>query len=119
LSGLKKNSLSFSDGEIESAYDTEDELVLVQAKLMPGGGVVGRVHGAKKGGIDSCMNDVEFFLRNNAGRAMMSFRYGRGWVVVSLEKDLGDKRRNGDNGVCLCKEMFSADGGSGAFGEVP
>jgi hypothetical protein len=118
LSGLKKNSLSFSDGEIESADDTEDELVLVQAKLMPGGGVVGGVHGAKKGGIDSGMNDVEFFWENNTGRAMMAFRYGGGWVVVSLEKDLGDKGRDGDDGVRLRKEMFSADRGSGAFGKV-
>jgi hypothetical protein len=64
------------------------------------------------------MNDVEFFWENNTRRAMMAFRYGGGRVVVSLEKDLGDKGRDGDDGVRLGKEMFSADRGSGAFGKV-
>jgi hypothetical protein len=118
LSRLEKNPLSFSDGEIKSADDTEDELVLVQAELMPGGGGVGGARGVKEGGVDSGMNDVEFFWGNNAGRAMMSFWHGRGRVVVSLEKDLGDKGRDGDNGVRLCEQMFSADRGSGAFGKV-
>jgi hypothetical protein len=49
---------------------------------------------------------------------MMSFWHGRGWVVVSLKKDLGDKGGDGDDGICLRKEMFSADRRSGAFGEV-
>jgi hypothetical protein len=118
LSGLKKNSLPFSDRKIKSADDTEDELVLVQAELMPCGGGVGGARGVKEGGVNSGMNDVEFFWGNNTGRAMMSFWYGRGRVVVSLEKDLGDKGRDGDNGVRLCEQMFSADRGSGAFGKV-
>ena len=118
LGRLEKDPLSLSDGEIESADDTENELVLVQAELLSGVGGVGGVHGAKEGGIDSGVNDMKFFGRNNAGRAMMSFRYGRGWVVVSLEKNLGDKGRDSDNGVRLCKEMFSANRGSRAFGEV-
>jgi hypothetical protein len=118
LGRLEKDPLSLSDGEIESADDTENEFVLVQAELLSGVGGVGGVHGAKEGGIDSGMNDMKFFGRNNAGRAMMSFRYGRGRVVVSLEKNLGDKGRDSDNGVRLRKEMFAADRGSGAFGEV-
>jgi hypothetical protein len=118
LGGLEKNPLPFPDGKIKSADNTEDEFVLVQAELMTGGGGVGGAHGAKDRGIDSGMNDVEFFWGNNTGRAMMAFRYGGGWVVVSLEKDLGDKGRDGDDGVRLRKEMFSADRGSGAFGEV-
>jgi hypothetical protein len=118
LGGLEKNPLPFPDGKIKSADNTEDEFVLVQAELMTGGGGVGGAHGAKDRGIDSGMNDVEFFWENNTGRAMMAFRYGGGWVVVSLEKDLGDKGRDGDDGVRLRKEMFSADRGSGAFGKV-
>jgi hypothetical protein len=118
LGGLEKNSLPFSNGKIETANNTEDELVLIQAELMPGGGGVGGAHGAKERGVDSGMNDVEFFWGNNTGRAMMSFWYGRCRVVVSLEKDLGDKVRDGDNGVRLCEQMFSADRGSGAFGKV-
>jgi hypothetical protein len=65
------------------------------------------------------MNDMEFFRGNNAGGSMMSFLNRRGWVVMSLEKDLGNKGRDGDDGVRLRKEMFSADRGSGAFGKVP
>jgi hypothetical protein len=118
LSGLEKNALPFSNREIESADDTEDELVLVQAKLMPSGGGVGGAHGAKKGGIDSGMDDVDFFWGNNTGEAMMSFWNRRGRVVVSFEKDLGNKARDGDDCVSLCKKMFSADRGSGTFGKV-
>jgi len=118
LSRLEKNPLPFSDREIESADNTEDELVLVQAESMPGGGGVGGVHGLKEGGVDSGMNDVEFFWGNNAGGTMMSFVYGRRGIVMSLEKDLGDKGRDGNNGVRLRKKVFSADRRSGAFGEV-
>jgi hypothetical protein len=118
LGGLEKNPLPFSDGKIKSADNTKDEFVLVQAELMTGGGGVGGAHGAKEGGIDSGMNNMKFFWGNNAGRAMMAFRYGRSRVVVSLKKNLGDKGRYGDNGVRLHKEVFSAHRGSGAFGEV-
>jgi hypothetical protein len=118
LGGLEKNPLPFPDGKFKSADNTEDELVLVQAKFMTGSGGVGGAHGPKDRGIDSGMNDVEFFWENNTRRAMMAFRYGGGRVVVSLEKDLGDKGRDGDDGVRLGKEMFSADRGSGAFGKV-
>jgi hypothetical protein len=118
LSGLKKNSLPFSDWKIKSADDTEDEFVLVQAELMPCGGGVGGSHGAKEGGVDSSMNDVEFFLGNKTGGSMVSFWHGRSWIVVPLEKDLGNKGRDGDDCVSLCKKMFSANRRSGAFGEV-
>lgn len=35
-----------------------------------------------------------------------------------MEKNLGDKRRDGDDGVGLRKKMFLAETRAGAFGEV-
>ena len=118
LGRFEKNPLPFSNGEIESAHHPKDELVLIQAEPMPGGGGEGGVHRPKQGRVDSGMDDVELLGSNRAGWAMMSLCDGRGRVVVPLEENLRDKGGDGDNSVGLRKEMFAADRGARTFGEV-
>ena len=69
------------------------------------GGVLARLQGvssshrAKEGGIDSRMNDVKFFWGNMARATVVTFGNGRGWVIMSVKKDLRHERGDGENRI--------------------
>jgi hypothetical protein len=64
------------------------------------------------------MNDMNLFGREDAGGAVMSLCHGRGWVIVSPQKDLGDERGNRNDRIGGIEEMLFTDAGARAFCEV-
>jgi hypothetical protein len=76
LCGLKENSLPFSDRQVESAYNTKHEFIGVQIQSLSRCRVEGCPFGGKIGGVDSCVNDVNLFGREDAGGAVMSLCHG-------------------------------------------
>jgi hypothetical protein len=66
-------------------------------------------------GIDSSMNDVNLFGGDEAGGAVMSLCHGRGWVIVSPQKDLGDERGNRNDRISGIEEIFFTNAGTRAF----
>jgi hypothetical protein len=45
------------------------------------------------------MNDLKFFWRNEARATVVSFWNGRGWVIMSVKKDLRYERGDGENRI--------------------
>jgi hypothetical protein len=99
LGGLKENSLAFSYWKVESADHSKDEFVWVKRKPLARLQGVSRSHRAKKGGIDSCMDDVKFFWGDMTRATVMSLWNGRGWVIMTVQEDLGHKRGDRKNGI--------------------
>jgi hypothetical protein len=83
LCRFKKNSLAFSDRQIESAHNPKHQFIGVEIQFLSRGRGEGWAFRRKLVGIDSSMNDMNLFGREDAGGAVMSLRYGRGRVIVS------------------------------------
>jgi hypothetical protein len=118
LGCFKKDALAFTDGQIEPADHAEDELLCGEAKFTTGGGGERWVLGLESLGINPGVDDVEFRGIDPAGRAMMSFGNGGSGIVMAFQEDLSDEGGNGDDRIGGGEEMFSAEGGAGAFGKV-
>jgi hypothetical protein len=83
LCRLKENSLAFSDWQIESAHNTKHQFIGVKIQSLSSGRREGCAFGRKMVGINSSMNNMNLFGREDAGGAVMSLCHGRGWVIVS------------------------------------
>jgi hypothetical protein len=101
LGCLEKNSLALSYGKVESADHSKDEIVWVKGELLARLQGVSSSHRAKEGGIDSCMDDLKFFWGDVARATVMSFGNGRGWVIMSVKKDLRHERGDGKNRISI------------------
>jgi hypothetical protein len=115
LCGFKKNSLAFSDRQIESAHNTKHKFIGVKIQFLARGRRERCAFGRKMVGIDSSMNDVNLFGEDEAGGAVMSLCHGRGWVIVSPQKDLGDERGNRNDRISGIEEIFFTNAGTRAF----
>jgi len=115
---FKKDALAFTDGQVESANDPEDELFCGETKFVPGDGGERWVLGFKQSGIDTSVDNVDFCRIDSAGRAMVSFGNGGSGIVMAFQEDLSDEGGNGDNRIGGGEEMFLANGGAWAFGKV-
>jgi hypothetical protein len=76
LCSLKENSLAFSDRQIESAHNTKHQFIGVKIESLSRGRGEGWAFRRKLVGIDSSMNDMNLFGRDDAGGAVMSLCYG-------------------------------------------
>ena len=74
LGRLEKYALAFSEGQVESSNDTEDEFFWGEAKFTTGDGGERWVLGFKQLGIDTSVDDVDLCGIDPAGGAMVSFR---------------------------------------------
>jgi len=101
LGGLKKNSLAFSYWKVESADHSKDEFVWVKRKPLARLQGVSSSHRAKEGGIDSCMDDVKFFLGDVTRATVMSLWNGRSWVIMTVQEDLGHKGGDRKNRISI------------------
>ena len=99
LGCLEKNSLALSYGKVESADHPKDEIVGMKGKLLARLQCVTSSHRAKEGGIDSRMDDLKFFWRNEARATVVSLWNGRGGVIMSVKKDLRYERGDGKNRI--------------------
>ena len=91
--------MAFTDRQIKSADHSKDEIVWVKRKLLARLQGVSSSHRAKEGGIDSCMDDVKFFWGDVARATVVSLWNGRGWVIMSVKKDLRHERGDGENRI--------------------
>ena len=101
LGCLEKNSLAFTDRQIKSADHSKDEIVGMKGELLARLQGVSSSHRAKEGGIDSRMDDLKFFWRDLARATVMSLGNGRGWVIMSVQEDLGHKGRDRKNRISI------------------
>ena len=65
--------MAFTDGQVESTNDAEDELFCGEAKFAPGDGGERWVLGLESLGIDPGVDDVEFCGIDLAGGAVVTF----------------------------------------------
>ena len=101
LGCLEKNSLALSYGKVESADHSKDEIVWVKGELLARLQGVSSSHRAKEGGIDSRMDDLKFFWRNEARATVVSFWNGRGRVIMAVQEDLGHKGGDRKNRISI------------------
>jgi hypothetical protein len=118
LCRLKENSLAFSDWQIESTHNPKYQFIGVKIQSLSSGRREGCAFEGKMVGINSCMNDMNLIGREDAGGAVMSLCHRRGWVIVSTQKDLGDKRGNRNDRIGRIEEIFFTYAGAWAFCEV-
>jgi hypothetical protein len=83
LCRFKENSLAFSDRQIESAYNPKHKFIGVKIQFLSSGRREGCAFGVKMVGINSSLNDMNLFGREDAGRAVMSLCHRRSRVIVS------------------------------------
>jgi hypothetical protein len=83
LCSLEENSLAFSDRQIEPAHNPKHQFIGVKIQFLSSGRREGGAFGRKMVGINSRMNDMNLFGREDAGGAVMSLCHRRGRVIVS------------------------------------
>jgi len=119
LGGTEEDPLPFAYWQVKAPDYAEGDFLVLESEFSAGRGGEGRILGLEEGGVDSCVDDMEFFWIDPARMAVMAFGNRGGRVIVALAQNLGDKCGNGNDGVGVGEKMVSAEGGARALGEMP
>jgi hypothetical protein len=102
--------LPFAYWQVKAPDYAEGDFLVLESEFSAGRGGEGRILGLEEGGVDSCVDDMEFFWIDPARMAVMAFGNRGGRVIVALAQNLGDKCGNGNDGVGVGEKMVSAEG---------
>ena len=108
--------MPLSHWQVKAPDYAEGDLLVLESEFSTSGGGEGRFLGLEEGGVDSGVDDMEFFGIDPAGMSMMAFGNGGGRVIVALLQNQGDKCGDGNDGISVGEKMVSAEGGAGALG---
>lgn len=111
--------MPLSHWQVKAPDYAEGDLLVLESEFSTSGGGEGRFLGLEEGGVDSGVDDMEFFGIDPAGMSMMAFGNGGGRVIVALLQNQGDKCGDGNDGISVGEKMVSAEGRAGALGQMP